>query len=613
MTVSAGISLSPIGNRQSAIGNGLRVWDYLVVGLVCVILFGWACVSGRPLTLHEARLPELSREMMRSGDWVVPRSGGRPWLERPPLPQWIEMGVSAVLGRRCDAVWVVRIPSVLCGLVTVLLTVWIAGRRFGRGVGVTSGLVLATMYEFYEYCCLAEDDVYLAAIVAGAVACFVAAEFPVGLSGDREGPSGGRGETVRGIRGWMSSIFGWRSLPVLGMFVLLGLSNIAKGLLLGVAVAGPVFAVFLAMRPGHALRRYLWLWGWLIFAAIAMWWPLMIFRRYPDVWHNWRLDYAETTLYDEPWWYYLGALAAGTLPWTIFAGIGLWKLCPAAWRERASAQRFVLCWAIVPVIVFSIPARKHHHYMVPFMAPWGVVAAVGLVEVAKGILARKPKVPLVELVSWFVVVIGGAVAIWVVRGKIPGPAVGIGVLICGWIGAVALFCGGMAFRERWISMAGVMLGIGIAYCWGQTCIADETTPDTAFLKQAEQTVPADSLLTINAGLGGELDFFRNAFYVRPNAMLLHNLTFLRDRNLPSDHVFVVTRHHDLAKLEELGKVKELLASAHTRREHSPEDRFTLFELWLSPTLARYPAPDPDTITTMQAMGRQKGPYCGPPM
>ena len=600
MTASAGISLSPIGNQQSQIGNGVRLWDYVLVGAVCLVLFGWACISGRPLTLHEARLPETSREMIRSGDWVVPRSGGRPWLERPPLPQWIEAGVSAVLGRRCDAVWVVRLPAALCGLVTVLLTVWIAGRLFGRGVGVTSGLVMATMYEFYEYCCLAEDDIFLAIIVTGAIAGFVAMELP---GREAESQDGARRET------W----WGWRSLPVLGMYVLLGLSNIAKALLLGVAVSGPVFAVFLATRPVHAIRRYAWLWGWLVFAAIAMWWPLIIFRRYPDVWHNWRLDYAGTTLYDEPWWYYLGALAVGTLPWTVFAGIGLWKLWPAAWRQRASAQRFVLCWAIVPMIVFSMPARKHHHYMVPFMAPWGVVAAVGLVEVSKGILARRPRVPLAELVSWGVAAIGGAVAIWVFRGRIPGPAAGMGVLICGWIAAVMLFCGGLAFRERWISFAGAMLGIGVAYCWGQSCIPDETAPDTAFLNQVEQTVPADGLLTINAGLGGELDFFRNAFYVRPNALLLHNLTFLRDRRLPSDHVYVVTRHHDLAALDTLGKVHVVLVSSHTRREHSPQDRFTLFELWLSPTLTRYSAPAPDTITTMQAMGRQRGPYCGPPL
>ncbi len=36
----------------------LRRRDYLLVGLFCAVLFGYAAFSGRPLTMHEARLPE---------------------------------------------------------------------------------------------------------------------------------------------------------------------------------------------------------------------------------------------------------------------------------------------------------------------------------------------------------------------------------------------------------------------------------------------------------------------------------------------------------------------------------------------------------------------------
>src|SRR5258705_1880207 len=103
--------------------------------------------SGRPLSLHEGRLPELSREMMQSHDWIIPRSGGRPWLERPPLPHWITIATSAILGQRCDRVWVVRLPAVLMGTITVLLTAWIAARLFGRNIGLASGLILPTCYH----------------------------------------------------------------------------------------------------------------------------------------------------------------------------------------------------------------------------------------------------------------------------------------------------------------------------------------------------------------------------------------------------------------------------------------------------------------------------------
>ena len=86
--------------------------DFLILAAFCLALFGYEMFSGRALSLHEARLAELSREMFANHNWLFPQSGGRPWLERPPLPQWIEVGTSLLLGQRCDAVWVVRLPSV---------------------------------------------------------------------------------------------------------------------------------------------------------------------------------------------------------------------------------------------------------------------------------------------------------------------------------------------------------------------------------------------------------------------------------------------------------------------------------------------------------------------
>src|SRR5205823_10223624 len=60
--------------------------------------------------------------------------------------------------------------------VTVLLTVWLAGRLFGRATGVLAGLILATMYNFTRYATLAEADMFLAPIVAGVLCVFARLE-----------------------------------------------------------------------------------------------------------------------------------------------------------------------------------------------------------------------------------------------------------------------------------------------------------------------------------------------------------------------------------------------------------------------------------------------------
>ena len=202
------------------------------------------------------RLPETSREMLANHNWIFPQSGGRPWLERPPFPHWIEIGVSLLCGQKCDSEWVVRLPSVLMGTFVVLLTAWIASVWFGRTIGLLSGFVLATMFEFYKYSILAEDDIFLAAIVVLAIALFVHMEFASGKEADRR-----------------VNFLGHRPWEVWGFFILLGLSNLAKSPLLGmVVVVGPVGLFLLLSGQLLRIRRYVWETGWILAIVLSAAW-----------------------------------------------------------------------------------------------------------------------------------------------------------------------------------------------------------------------------------------------------------------------------------------------------------------------------------------------------
>jgi hypothetical protein len=203
------------------------------------------------------------------------------------------------------------------------------------------------------------------------------------------------------------------------------------------------------------------------------------------------------------------------------------------------------------------------------------------------------------------------VAIVLLHKRIPGPTAATIALALVWIACVLGFYIGLKRTSRKMMFASVLAGLLAVYCWGESVMPDATSDDTAFLQRVEQTVPRDHLLAINADLDGEMDFFRNQFYVRPEAVLLHNLTYLRDENLRARDVYIIARASDAPKLQTLGSVDMVLQSTKTRRERSPADRFTLFHLTFRPDLQRYPAKPPDQITTMQAMDRAPGPWCGP--
>jgi 4-amino-4-deoxy-L-arabinose transferase-like glycosyltransferase len=591
-----------------------RRFDYWIVGLFALLLFGYAAFSGRPLTMHEARLPETSREMLATHHWLLPTSGPRPWLERPPLPHWVVATAMAITGR-VDQVWVVRLPSAAMGAATVLLTMWIAGQCFGRTVGMLSGLALATSFEFYVYACSAEDDVYLAALVAAAMALFV------------RGERAGAGSSWRplGSRPWHA----WM------LFAVAGASNLARGPLLGPAYIGSAIGAYLlwdglARRRWAGLARVAWLWGMLLAIVLTVAWPAWAVHRVPDVAANWSYDYlgrlngaysSET----QPWWYYAPTLAAAAAPWTPLCLIGLAATAGAALRRGTSSARLVWCWAVVPVLGLSIPHGKHHHYLVPVMAAWAILAGVGMREAGRFLLA--PRGPAWLRNPWLAVAavgVPGAVAILVEHGRFPSPVgVTLGLAIV-WVAVVGLTVLALR-RASGPLLAGTLVGgISLCCCYAQTYLAaatDHTVADTAFLLRTRGAVPPAAPLYVDAKLGpvGNLDFFRCQFYARPDTGLLHNLSYLRDRTITAPTVYVIARGPAESQLAQLGAVEVVDRSTDSHESVGPPParvrygNLTLFRLRFDPGLKRYPAPQ--RITSLQAMERAEstdpGPWCGP--
>src|SRR5262249_26941363 len=152
-------------------------------------------------------------------DWLIPTSGGRPWLHRPPLPHWVILGIASLAGR-CDSEWVVRLAPTLAGTVTVLLLAWMAQLWYGRWTGLLSGLILASSFQFTRYAWLAEEDMILCAVVTATLALFVKAEsvvrspWSVG-EGAVPVPDHGPRTTDHGL---LRGFLGWRSWTLFGFF-----------------------------------------------------------------------------------------------------------------------------------------------------------------------------------------------------------------------------------------------------------------------------------------------------------------------------------------------------------------------------------------------------------
>jgi hypothetical protein len=86
----------------------------------------------------------------------------------------------------------------------------------------------------------------------------------------------------------------------------------------------------------------------------------------------------------QPPWFFFAVLPLLTLPWSLAAPRALAR----AWRARRSVAGpwlgLYAWWALVIVLFFSLPNSKLVGYVLPALAPWCALLALGLAPLARG-------------------------------------------------------------------------------------------------------------------------------------------------------------------------------------------------------------------------------------
>lgn len=341
-------------------------------------LFLFRLGEARTFSGHEGLVAQISREMLASGDWLVPRIGGQPWLEKPPLPHWC-VAVAGAVHRIVDED-AARLPSVLIGLIGILTMTLLVQRWFGGQRGLLTGLILATSYYVVTYARLAEADIYLWTLIIGCMAAFSAEWVRT------EGPS-------LPHQNWRRWIF----------FALLGLTQLTKGPLFGaVLVLLPclVFLINVALDEirrqqkvgfgmlARTLRPFFWFMhpGILLGLAVATFWPLLIVYRFPEAGELWWMHtFGRVTgpkvLNPAPWWYYLSTMPWQLLPWTPCVFLGMAVSLGRAWQQPRGADRFLWIWFGTQFVLLSAVSAKHHHYLIHALPPCAAWGSEGLLRV----------------------------------------------------------------------------------------------------------------------------------------------------------------------------------------------------------------------------------------
>jgi 4-amino-4-deoxy-L-arabinose transferase-like glycosyltransferase len=287
----------------------------------------------------DARYLEISRAMYGSGDWLVPRIAGHPHLDKPPLAYWAASAGFAAFGVTPFAG---RLLEQLALALTALL-IATAGARLGapRSAPLAALVFLTSVLTFLTSRGLS-TDLFQLLFLTGAMLLF-----------------------VRGV------VEPRRPLAVALALLLLGVSMNAKGPI-ALFVAASIWLPFLALArarvrvSGRALAL-----GAALFVAVGAPWYVALGIQEPAVLRQLiesqllgRLTGAADWLgHQHGPFYLLGVWPLVLLPWTPLVALSLFRLRPRGWRNADPIDLYLLLWACVPVLFFSIPRLKAANYL----------------------------------------------------------------------------------------------------------------------------------------------------------------------------------------------------------------------------------------------------------
>ncbi|MGH9822607.1 MAG: ArnT family glycosyltransferase, partial [Blastocatellia bacterium] len=152
-------------------GSLKRHGSELVVILFATAVF-FGCVFSPPSLMDDvdAVQAQISRNMIRSGDWVTPRLDGVVYMEKAPLKYWMIAVSFLIFG---DHDWAARIPVALCAVLLCWVTEKFGEWAFGQRAGMYAGIVLATSIGLFLFTRVLIPDCMLTLAIAVAMFAFV--------------------------------------------------------------------------------------------------------------------------------------------------------------------------------------------------------------------------------------------------------------------------------------------------------------------------------------------------------------------------------------------------------------------------------------------------------
>jgi 4-amino-4-deoxy-L-arabinose transferase-like glycosyltransferase len=338
--------------------TGLR--PYLLLTLLCALLFLPGLSAIPPTDRDEARFMQATKQMLETGDWVQIKFQQEPRNKKPVGIYWLQAATVRMLGQDLTVHWPYRLPSVIAAWLAVLATFACGRKLFNPTAGLIAGAALASSFIVVVEAHIAKTDAAL--LAATTLALTMLAHIYV-LA--REGSAAPLS----------TALLFWTGV---------GLGILIKGPLILLVAGTTVAALCITDRNARWLQDLrAWL-GLPLVLLIVLPWVIAISG---SAQNSFISDAVTQDLlpkliggqesHGAPPGTYLSASLLTAWPWSVLAPFAVF----AAWRNRAQpAVRFCLAWLIPAWIVFEIVPTKLPHYTMPLYPALALLTAWALTD-----------------------------------------------------------------------------------------------------------------------------------------------------------------------------------------------------------------------------------------
>ncbi|MFC1501685.1 ArnT family glycosyltransferase [Elusimicrobiota bacterium] len=358
---------------------------FLFVALVAGIsIFNW--LSESPLAGDDCYYSGVAREMVRTGDYLTPRSQFGPdfHTSKPPMLYWMNAVSGKIFGFDTFAM---RLPSAILGFLCILALFFFCAKYFNLYFAFIAAITLTFTQQYVYHARSAVTD--------GPFAVFFALSlFAFWIARTEKNP------TFYYLMGFFAGLaIMTRQIPGLFIFCI-------------------VFS-YIVLSKEYDIFKNIHFYGAILLTGLIIFpWHITMYIKHGEFFLNQYFRVALMTGisgYPEsyssnpslnPWYGYFSILLSNYWPWLPFFIVGIYKLVKKYFtddRQNRAQILFILLWAFVPFVIFQIAKVKQYHYLVPLYIPFAIITAVTFDS-----FAQKLKIKAAFILSSLVAVLAAA-------------------------------------------------------------------------------------------------------------------------------------------------------------------------------------------------------------